>query len=200
MIKFLTKSLVLSGVIARQIKTTDPHQLEKIKDRLKDRLGIPVGWHMSGSPLLASMILTIVSFALAQPWLWLAVFNGFGLPQHAVMAAIVPVSLIYSLLIVLAMYFVARGSYSALKIFLVLLAFSGLVSIINFIAVFLPVIFDGGQKTGFIVSAILSLLFIITSIRCINSRTFYRSNALFLHNRVWRKQLVIQRQSLRGSS
>jgi hypothetical protein len=31
------------------------------------------------------------AFALAQPYLWLAVFELFGLPQYAVMAASVPV-------------------------------------------------------------------------------------------------------------
>jgi hypothetical protein len=198
MLKLIKNSLLLSAVIRKKIQTDDPQQLENIKDRLKDRLGIPVGWHMSGLPLAVSMILAMFSFALAQPYLWLVIFELFGLPQYAVMAAIVPVSLIYSLLMVLAMYFVARGNYLAFKCFLALVTFSGLVAIIYFIAACLPALFGAGQKPVIIISAVFSLLFIPGSILCINSRTFYRSTALFLHNRVWRKQLDIQRQSLRG--
>lgn len=180
--------------------TNDPQRLENIKDRLKDRLGIPVGWHMSGLPLLASMILAMLSFTLAQPYLWLMIFSLFGLPQYAVMAAIVPVSLIYSLLMVLAMYFVARGNYLALRFFLALLVISGLTAMVYLISTCLPVLFGPGQKLGFIISAILGLFFAAASGWCMNSRTFYRANALFLHNRVWRKQLTIQQKSPRSSS
>lgn len=124
-----------------KMDTNDPQQLEKLKDRLKDRMGIPVGWHMSGIPLVGAMILSMFAFALAQPYLWLAVFELFGLPQYAVMAAIVPVSLIYSLIMVLTMYFVARGNFLALKLSLALMAFSGLVAIVYFLSVCLGALF-----------------------------------------------------------
>lgn len=189
--KYITKSLILSAVISRKMDTNDPQQLDNIKDRLKDRLGIPVGLHMSGLPLLASMILAMLSFALAQPYLWLMMFDLFGLPQYAVMAAIVPVALIYSLLMVLAMYFVARGNYLALKFFLALMVISGLTAVIYLISACLPVLFGAGQKVGFLVSAILGISFAAASAWCMNSRTFYRANVLFLHNRVWRKQQLL---------
>ncbi|HCT4435367.1 TPA: hypothetical protein OTX98_000258 [Klebsiella aerogenes] len=182
------------------MKTHDPHQLEKLKDRLKDRMGIPVGWHMSGIPLIGAMILSMFAFALAQPYLCMAMFDLFGLPQYAVMAAIVPVSLIYSLVMVLAMYFVARGNFLALKLSLALMVFSGLVASVYFLSVCLGALFGAGLKPGFLISAVLGLLFMFGCIRCINSQTFYRANALYLHNRVWRKQLNIQRQMPRRAS
>ncbi|HFT7129402.1 TPA: hypothetical protein ACGRRR_001074 [Klebsiella aerogenes] len=200
MLKFIKYSLLLSAAVRDRIKTNDPQQLEKLKDRLKDRMGIPVGWHMSGIPLVGAMILSMFAFALAQPYLWLAVFELFGLPQYAVMAAIVPVSLIYSLIMVLTMYFVARGNFLALKLSLVLMAFSGLLAIVYFLSVCLGALFGAGLKPGFLISAVLGLVFILGGIRCINSQTFYRANALYLHNRVWRKQLNIQRQTLRRAS
>lgn len=189
MLKFMKDSLLLSAVVRDRIKTNDPQQLEKLKDRLKDRMGIPVGWHMSGIPLIGAMILSMLAFALAQPYLCLAMFDLFGLPQYAVMAAIVPVSLIYSLVMVLAF-----------KLSLALMVFSGLVASVYFLSVCLGALFGAGLKLGFLISAVLGLLFIFGCIRCINSQTFYRANALYLHNRVWRKQLNIQRQMLRRAS
>lgn len=147
--KYITRNLILSAVVSRKMDTNDPQQLEKLKDRLKDRMGIPVGWHMSGIPLVGAMILSMFAFATAQPYLWLAVFELFGLPQYAVMAAIVPVSLIYSLIMVLTMYFVARGNFLALKLSLALMAFSGLVAIVYFLSVCLGALFGAGLKPSF---------------------------------------------------
>ena len=61
--KYITRNLILSAVVSRKMDTNDPQQLEKLKDRLKDRMGIPVGWHMSGIPLVGAMILSMFAFA-----------------------------------------------------------------------------------------------------------------------------------------
>lgn len=71
MLKFMKDSLLLSAVVRDRIKTNDPQQLEKLKDRLKDRMGIPVGWHMSGIPLVGAMILSMFAFA------WLNLIFGW---------------------------------------------------------------------------------------------------------------------------
>ncbi|SCC67060.1 hypothetical protein [Kosakonia oryziphila] len=65
MMKYIKRSLTLSAVVAEKIKNNDPERLEK----LKDRLGVPAGWHMMGLSLIASMILAVFSFALPQPFI-----------------------------------------------------------------------------------------------------------------------------------
>jgi hypothetical protein len=102
-----------------------------------------------------------------------AVFELFGLPQYAVMAASVPVSLIYSLIMVLTMYPLSdyklaiqahsppsRHTAAAqiartpptrdkvLKLSLALMAFSGLVAIVYFLSVCLGALFGAGLKPG----------------------------------------------------
>ena len=193
--KCITKCIKLSATVSRQIDMHDPQQLEQLKNNLQEQSGIPTGWQMLGIPLLAGMMLSTVSFALSQPYLWLVICDWLVLPQHTVMAAIVPVSLIYCLFIVSAMFFVARGSYPALKLFLVIVLFSGLVAMMNFGAVCGLTLLGDGQKTGFILCAVLGLIATVGSLCCLNSTQFYRSCALYLHNRVWRKLLSMQQRT-----
>lgn len=196
--KHIKESISLSTTISKEIKTNDPEKLESLKDRLKDRLGIPVGWHMIGAPLLISMILAIFSFALSQPFIWLEVFSGLGLPKHTVMAAMVPVSLLYSAIVVATMFFTARGSLTAFKGYLAMLCFTALIAFIFFISTFIPAICGAERKLWFIVSSVIALVLIAGSIKCLNSAMFVRTIAYYLHNRVWRKQLSLQRQNMQG--
>lgn len=69
-------------------------------------------------------------------------FDLFGLPQYAVMAAIVPVSLIYSLVMVLAMYFVARGNFLAFKLSLALMV------LVVWLRVFIFFLFASGHYSA----------------------------------------------------
>lgn len=196
MMKYIKRSLTLSAVVAEKIKTNDPERLEKLKDRLKDRLGIPAGWHMMGLPLIASMILAVFSFALPQPFIWLAIFSWLALPHYAVMAAVIPVSLLYSAIIIIAMVFISRGFLSAMKVYLYTLFVTSLVAMIFFLTAFVPALFGAERQLWFVISSLLGLIFIGCSVKCLNSAMFCRTNALYLHNRVWRKQLNIQRQNI----
>ena len=74
--KNIERTLALSAVVAKKITTNDPDRLEKLKDRLKDRLELPAGWHMVGLPLISSMILAVLSFAFPQPFIWLALLRN----------------------------------------------------------------------------------------------------------------------------
>ncbi|AOR65357.1 hypothetical protein KU73_03910 [Pectobacterium wasabiae] len=176
------------------MKTNDPEQLEKLKNSLKYRLGLPAGWHMIGLPLIASMILAVVSFALPQPFIWLAIFSWLDLPQYAVMAAIVPAAFLYSAITIIAVVLISRGFLAAIKIYLFMLFLTALVAIIYFLSAFVPALFGAERKLWFVISSLVGLVFISCSIKCINSAMFLRTNALYLHNRVWRKQLNIQWQ------
>ncbi|MGK3113819.1 hypothetical protein [Candidatus Pantoea formicae] len=196
MMRNIKRSLALSAVVAKKIMTNDPAKLEKLKDRLKSRLELPAGWHMVGLPLISSMILAVVSFAFPQPFIWLAFFSWLGLPKYAVMAAVVPVSLLYSFITVTAMVFISRGFLLAIKIYLGMIALTVLVAALFFLTAFIPALFGAERPLWFVISSLLGLILSGCSVKCMNSDMFFRTNALYLHNRVWRKQLNIQRQSL----
>ncbi|WP_245840196.1 hypothetical protein [Pantoea rwandensis] len=151
---------------------------------------------MVGLPLISSMILAVLSFAFPQPFIWLALFNWLDLPKYAVMAAIVPASLLYSLITVTAMVFISRGFLLAIKIYLGMLFLTVLIAAAFFLTAFIPALFGAERHMWFVISSLLGLIFSGFSVKCINSDMFFRTNALYLHNRVWRKQLNIQRQIL----
>lgn len=64
MMKYIKNSLTLSALVNSKMATDDLHQLETLKEELKDQFGVPVGVHMTGIPLAVSTLLAI----FATPW------------------------------------------------------------------------------------------------------------------------------------
>lgn len=189
MMKYIRKSLALSNVIAKKITTNDPQQLELLKDRLKTRFGVPVGMHMTGIPLGISMILAIFCCAMPQVSLWMIIFNWLSIPEYKVLIGVFFAAAVYCVLIMTTMLLTARGSLAGLKLHLFIIMLTGAIAILYFISAFFSLLFGSVDNYTPQITSLLGLIFFLLNIKWINSSLFYRSIALSLHNRVWRKQL-----------
>jgi len=192
MMKYIRKSLALSNVIAKKITTNDPQQLELLKDRLKTRFGVPVGMHMTGIPLGISMILAIFCYAMPQVSLWMIIFNWLSIPEYKVLIGVFFAAAVYCVLIMTTMLLTARGSLAGLKSHLFVIALTGAVAILYFVFAFFSLLFGAVNNYTPQITSLLGLIFFWLNFKWINSSLFYRSIALSLHNRVWRKQLKIE--------
>ncbi|CAI8891294.1 hypothetical protein [Kosakonia quasisacchari] len=192
MMKYIKKSLALSNVIAKKISTNDPQQLELIKERLKNRFGVPVGTHMTGIPLGISVILAIFCYVMPQASLWMIIFNWLSIPEYKVLIGVFFAAAVYCVLIMTTMLLTARGSLVGLKSHLFVIALTGAVAILYFSSAFFSLLFGGVDNYTPQITSVLGLAFFLLNVKWINSSLFYRSIALSLHNRVWRKQLKIE--------
>lgn len=189
MMKYIRKSLALSNVIAKKITTNDPQQLELLKDRLKTRFGVPVGMHMTGIPLGISMILAIFCYSMPQVSLWMIIFNWLSIPEYKVLIGVFFAAAVYCVLIMTTMLLTARGSLAGLKSHLFVITLTGAVAILYFVSAFFSLLFGAVNNYTPQITSLLGLIFFLLNVKWINSALFYRSIALSLHNRVWRKQL-----------
>ncbi|WLI77360.1 hypothetical protein Q5705_02000 [Kosakonia sp. H02] len=194
MLLYIKRSYILSAVISRKIKTNDLEKLEFLKDRLKDRLGAPVGWHMVGISFVTSMVLNALSFTMPQSFAWLALFRWAELPEYAVTAAILPFMFTYCVILVSSLFFTARGFLWAFKLYLLITLLTAVLALSFFVFAVISLVSSAGNISTLMICSVLGLVFIASSIKCLNSSLFFRSNALYLHNRVWRKQSKIQQQ------
>ncbi|QOV66144.1 hypothetical protein [Kosakonia pseudosacchari] len=192
MMKYITRSLALSRGIAKKIATNDPQQLELIKDSLKSRLGVPVGMHMTGIPLGISTILAIFCYAMAQVSLWMIIFNWLSIPEYKVLLGVFFAAAVYCVLIMTTMLLTARGSLAELKAHLFIIGLTGAGAILYFVSAFFSLLFGAADNYTPQITSVLGLIFFLLNVKWINSSLFYRSIALSLHNRVWRKQLKIE--------
>lgn len=192
MMKYIRKSLALSNIIAKKMATNDPQQLELLKDRLKTRFGVPVGMHMTGIPLGISMILAVFCYAMPQVSLWMIIFNWLSIPEYKVLVGVFFAAAVYCVLIMTTMLLTARGSLSGLKSHLFFIMLTGAIAILYFISAFFSLLFGSVDNYTPQITSLLGLIFFLLNVKWINSSLFYRSIALSLHNRVWRKQLKIE--------
>jgi hypothetical protein len=193
MLKYIRKALALSAITNRKIKTNDYNQLESLKDRLMDRFGSPVGWHTVGIPMVFSMLCALISCAMQQAPLWLAIFNWLGFSEKHIFIGILPSLAIFCIAIIVSMLAAFRGYESGLKLFLFIIFLTFAASVIVLLATLVSV--DGNYRAK-LIGAIIGFLSIVLSLSCLNTRMFVRSICYALHNRVWRKQLKIQTRSI----
>lgn len=192
---YIKKSLALSTVVTKKITTNDPQRLEAIKDRLKSRFGDPTGIHMMGIPLGISTILAIFCYAMSQVAVSTIILKWLMIPEYKVLAGVFFAAIAYTILIVTTMFATARGSLMGYKLYLSLIALTGIVAVIFFCSSFFSLLIDNISNYTPQITSLLGILFLFLNYKWLNSSLFYRSVALCLHNRVWRKQMKIQEQN-----
>ncbi len=198
MIKYIRKSLALSSVTTKKMATDDPQRLELLKDRLKSRFGVPVGIHMTGIPLAISMILAIFCYAMPQVSVWMMLFRWLGLPEYKVLMGVFFAAVVYCVIIMTTMLLTSRGSFTGYKLHLVVIVLTGMIAGIYFISSWFSFLFGVVDNYTPQITSVLGLIFFGLNIMWMNSSMFYRSIALMLHNRVWRKQLKIEARHMAG--
>ena len=80
--KYINKIIKLSEKTNKKIEVSGVDELEKIKDDMKEKMGMPIGLHTFGAPLIISMVLTVISFSLPQFSFWLFIYDLMGWEQH----------------------------------------------------------------------------------------------------------------------
>ncbi|WP_312178203.1 hypothetical protein [Pseudescherichia sp.] len=198
MMNYIKKSLALGVVITKKMATNEPQQLELLKERLKSRPGAPIGVHMSGIALGISTILAIFCYAMSQVSVWMLLFQWLNLPEYKVLLGVFVGAVIYCVLIMSTMLLAARGSLIGYKSYLAVIALTGVVAAIYFIYTWSLFIFDSVNNYTPQMTSLLGLGFFFLNLIWVNSSVFYRSIALALHNRIWRKQLKIEKCNIAG--
>lgn len=189
MMNYIKKSLALSTVVAKKMATHDPHQLEKLRVRLKSLFGKPTGMHMTGIPLGISAIFALFCYAMQQVAVSVIIFKWLMIPEYKVLAGVFCAAIVYAILIVTTMFATARGSLIGFKIYLFLIALTGIVATIFFFSSFYSLLADNITNYTPQITALLGMIFLLINCKWLNSSLFYRSVALCLHNRVLRKQM-----------
>lgn len=198
MINYIKKSLALSAVITGEMATDDCQRLESLKDRLKGQFGVPVGVHMTGIPLAISTLLTIFCYAMLQVSVWMLLFRLLGLPEFKVMMGVFLAAVVYCMVVMSTMFLAARGSFTGYKLHISVITLTGLMSIVYFIWTWIALLFGSVENYTPQITSLLGLGFFCLNIVWVNTSVFYRSIALTLHNRVWRKQLKIENRQMAG--
>jgi len=192
MFNYLKRSLELARFVENGIKTTGsdaPELLKKqLKKQLKEKVSLPVGWRSFGLPLIFSMVLSVISFAIPQVNLWVAVSDSLALPEPAFIIGVLITNLLFCLLIIPAMMWVARGYLRALQLSLGLISLAVLVNLIFFIRVMLTLYSSGRDGYWNVYGALLGVILMVFGVRCVNSESFVKTIALGLHNRIVREQ------------
>ncbi|MDA8478137.1 hypothetical protein NNO04_05405 [Citrobacter sp. Awk 4] len=199
MMKYIKKSLALSTVITKNMMVNDPQRLELLKERLKNRFGVPVGIHMTGIPLAISMILAIFCYAMSQVSVGMLLFRWLGLPEYKVLMGVFFAAAVYCVVIMTTMLLTARGSLAGYKLHLVVIALTGVIAIVYFISAWFSFLFVAVNNYTPQITSVLGMTFFCLNVMWMNSSVFYRSIALTLHNRVWRKQLKIEGRHMAGA-
>lgn len=190
----LKKTLNVSLPIDNKIKNGDINKLEEVKEDMTDEMDVPIGWHTMGLPLIASVMLTLISFSLPQISLWHGISNWMNWSEHAFLTGTIITDFIYCIIINPLMILIARGHYWALKSY-VYLAFSTTVLVVLFfIYATFGTLLGAEIKTTHLVASIIGTILIALNLRCLNSMIFYRMIAYCLHNRAWRKQIESERK------
>ncbi|GJL39485.1 TPA: hypothetical protein ACJIWU_000075 [Enterobacter chengduensis] len=178
--------------------TDDRQRLESLKDRLKDQFGVPVGVHMTGIPLAISTLLTIFCYALLQVSVWILLFRLLGLPEFKVMMGVFFAAVVYCMVVMSTMFLTARGSLIGYKLHISVITLTGVMSIVYFLWTWISLLFSAVENYTPQITSLLGLGFFCLNIVWMNTSVFYRSIALTLHNRVWRKQLKIENRQMAG--
>ncbi|HDI3023183.1 TPA: hypothetical protein PL523_003713 [Cronobacter turicensis] len=192
MFNYLKKSLQLGRFVENDIKNKRPEALERLKTQLKEQVRLPTGWRSLGIPLVLSMVMAVLSFAIPQVSFWVAISQSLGLPGPTFFIGMLISNFLFCVLIIPAMIGAARGSLLALQLWLTLAAAAVFVSVIFFISVLVSLLSSDGAGRWDIIGSLLGILFSVFSVRCINSRLFMETIALGFYNRILREQAKFQ--------
>lgn len=198
MIEHIKKSLALNVDVEHGVNTANLQQLDALKQRLMDYIGSETGGYTFSIPIVGSIIFAIFCFIMPQLTIWEAIFRLNGWPDDAILGAIFPTGIVYGILIFVPAFLTARGSVVGLKSFLCVITGTGIIAFAFFLFSLIAFITGRVNSPGDLIGAILGLLFIVTSINCLNSEMCTKTVAFYLLHRVSRQQVIAQ-QSLSSS-
>ncbi|MDX5628871.1 MULTISPECIES: hypothetical protein [unclassified Brenneria] len=177
------------------IKSVSRDELVMLKDRLMADMGMPIGMHTLGVPLILSVLFMILSFSIPQLSLWSTILSWLSLPAYTLFAYIVPAALVFAGANSVIVFMIARGSMRAVTAHIFLAQVTFLCSAIYFIKSLIGY-FNYEPSSGiYLLSSLAGMASISISFRCINSKAFFSMLSYMLHNRVWRKLLKLNQHA-----
>lgn len=196
MLNNLKKCFALTTLVAKEIKTNDRHGLESMKNRLIADIDIFAEWYKIVLPLTFSSIFAVFCFAIPQGYLWGAISEWLGWPEHYSIVGMVFCGLTFCVLFMPLMFLIARGNFYALKLHVAVIFLVALVAVIYFVSAYTTILTGSDRNTWDLVGSVLGLIFIALSIACLNSPWFVKSTAVGLHNRLLRELSKRGKQTL----
>lgn len=189
----LKNSLALSKKVTAQITQANDEQLESIKDEMTDKMEVPIGWHTMGIPLSSSFICSLFSCAMSLTPLGIKMIDNVNWPEYPTLTGVFITSFIYCLFLYISAFFIARGFYHAIKVYLAIYVFTTILASLNFLFNLVDIYQTRMLSAWLLIFSIVSILLIMLGIRSLNSKMFYQSVAYYLFARTWRKQLHRQK-------
>lgn len=181
----------------KNIKNASGKQLSDIKEDLMDEMGLPIGKHTTGLPIVISMFFMILAFAMTQLSLWSVVLAWLSLPAYTVLAWVFAAGLVFMVANTAALFMAGKGSMKAVEVHIALAGLTVFLCVIHLAKSLIGFIGSEPSAGVHLLTAILGLVFISISFRCINSKTFYQMMVYTLHNRAWRKLLKTTQPGLK---
>ena len=87
---------------------------------------------MTGIPLGISTILAIFCYAMSQVSVWVLLFHWLNLPEYKVLMGVFFAAVFYCVVIMSAMLLTARGSLIGYKLYLAIIALTGMIAVVYF--------------------------------------------------------------------
>jgi hypothetical protein len=192
-IRKFRERLIYCAEIESEIQHADFKKLKALRAKLSDEMGEPIGIPtMMGLPVVFSLFFSVLSFIQPQLVLWLAIFDWLQLPQHTVFVGICITALLFSSINAVIVSMIGKGSMAAIKAHLMIMGLTLAMSVVYFVNVLLDCI-NGSVAGVDLITAILGIVFITFSIMIILSPAFYKMMVFCLHNRAFRKSLLLMR-------
>lgn len=177
------------------IKISNQDQLENLTARIADEMGKSFGLHTMGLPAATSVLAMVLSFTLPQYSIWSVILNFFSLPSHTILAWIFVTGILFSGMSAITVFLIGKGRMFALKVHLMMVGMTLLLAM-TYLTGTLRATFDSTWGPGYgLTSAVVSLAFIILSILCIRSNSFYLMLLYSLHNRALRKLNALRKHA-----
>jgi hypothetical protein len=192
-IRKFRERLIYCAEIESEIQHADFKKLKALRAKLSDEMepiGIPT---MMGLPVVFSIFFSVLSFAQPQVALWLAIFDWLQLPQHAFFVGICITALLFAGINAVVALMIGKGSMAAFKTHILLVGLTLIMSAVYLVNVLLGCVNDSVWVGAGPVTAILGIVFITFSIMIILSPAFYKMMVFYLHNRAFRKSLLLMR-------
>jgi len=135
---------------------------------------------------------------MPQVSVWMLLFRWLNLPEYKVLMGVFFAAVVYCVVIMSAMLLTARGSLIGYKLYLAIIALTGMIAVVYFIYAWSLFVLGSIDNYTPQITSVLGLGFLCLNVMWMNSSIFYRSIVLALHNRIWRKQLKIDTRHIAG--
>lgn len=182
------------------IKQSGGQELKMLMARLPE----PDGLRMVKMALMLAVVALCILLSVVMPQLemWNAIFFFAGWPNYAVLAGVIPSSIVFSFLLIMLFWGITKGFYLALKGFVILTGCVVFLAVGYFIYAMGLLLDDTfyDANSAYLITSVLGLVLSVIAFCCLNSVWFFQSVPDLLYCRAWRKFIVLRSKRARENS